>query len=107
MSSPRSGVHPILEAEADRLIKTSLVGITKHSEKSDILTPWKEQDRLRREVYVESGTPDPTVRRGMFNRAHNPERLDLNSREGSARGGRGRTQTLSDHVSEFGADDGD
>lgn len=104
MSNPRSGIHPQLEAEANRLLKISLAGVTKHSEKSDILTPWKEQDRRTREVYVEGGTPDPTTRRGMFHRAYNPERLDLNSREGLARGGKSRTQTLSEHVSEYGND---
>jgi hypothetical protein len=62
-----------------------MAGITKQSEKSDILTPWKELDRQRREVYVESGIPDPANRRGTFHRVANMERPDLNSREGHAR----------------------
>lgn len=79
--------------------------MTRHSEKSDILTPWKEQDRRNREVYVESGTPDPSVRRGMFHRAYNPERLDLNSREGIARGGRRDVGgSLAEHVGDVGTD---
>lgn len=100
MSNPRRGVHPQLEAQADRLIRESLKGVTKHSEKSDILTPWKEQDRRNREVYVESGTPDPTARRGMFHRAWNSARPDLNSREGMSRGG-GRTANPGGSLSSF------
>lgn len=97
----RRGVHAQLEAQADRLIRESLKDVTKHSEKADILTPWKEQDRRNREVYVESGTPDPSVRRGMFHRAYNPERLDLNSREGLSRGGRREMGgSMSEHVSD-------
>ena len=110
MGMIRYGVCASLEAQADAIIKESLAGVTRHSDKSDILTPWKEMDRRNREVYVESGTPDPTVRRGVFHRNYNPERLDLNSREGLARGGstRGRTGSLSDHVEQYGShgDDG-
>ncbi len=99
MNLPKRGVHPQLEAQADRLIRESLKDVTKCSEKADILTPWKEQDRRRREVYVESGIPDPSVRKGMFHRAYNPERLDLNSREGLARSGRREMGgSLSEHV---------
>lgn len=98
----RYGVHPQLEAQADAIIKGSLAGVTRHADKSDILTPWKDQDRRNREVYVESGTPDPSVRQGVFHRAYNPDRLDLNSRDGIARGGRSRTRGLADHVAEYG-----
>jgi len=98
----RRGVHPQLEAAADAILKESLKGVTKHSEKSDILTPWKEKDRRNREVYVASGTPDPSSRRGLFNRAWNPERDDLNSRDGVVRGGRGRMKSLQAHVAEHG-----
>lgn len=80
----RSGVHAALEAEANRLIKESLAGVTSHSAKSDILTPWKEGERYRREVYVESGVPDSSTRRGMFHRVLNPARPELNSRDGVA-----------------------
>lgn len=52
------------------------------SEKSDILTPWKEMDRRRREVYTESGVPDGALRRGMYHRAWNSEFPHLNSTEG-------------------------
>ncbi len=85
MSPMRRGIHLPLEAEANRLIRESLQGVTKHSEKSDILTPWKESERHRREVYVSSGTPDPSTRKGMFHRRTNPARPELNSRDGVAR----------------------
>lgn len=75
----RSGIHPELEAEADRIIKESLVGVTRRSEKSDILTPWKEQDRRSREVYNATGVAEATTRRGIFHRAWNSARPDLNS----------------------------
>lgn len=81
----RHGIHPFLEAEANRLIRESLSGVTKHSAKADILTPWKEQDRYRREVYVATGVPDAATRRGVFHRSINPARPELNSRDGVAR----------------------
>lgn len=81
----RHGVHAQLEAEANRLIKESLAGVTRHSDKADILTPWKEQDRYRKEVYVTSGIPDASTRKGMFHRRLNAARPELNSRDGVAR----------------------
>ena len=56
MARMRYGVYHELEDQADELIRQSLVGVTKHSEKSDLLTPWKMADRHRREVMVSSGT---------------------------------------------------
>jgi hypothetical protein len=85
MAQLRIGIHRLLEDEADRLIKESLKNVTKHSEKSDILTPWKQMDRYRREVYSRSGVVDPSIRQGMFRRASNPSRPELNSRDGVAR----------------------
>lgn len=81
----RHGIHPELEAEADEWIRQSLKGVTARSAKSDILTPWKEQDRKSREVYVPSGVPDPSERQGMFHRSYNPARPELNSRDGISR----------------------
>lgn len=75
-------MNPHLEREADRLLRESLQGVTKHSEKSDILTPWKEADRYKREVYVASGVPDAATRKGMFHRALNTTNPELNSRDG-------------------------
>lgn len=76
------GVHPPLEDAATELIRRSLEGVTSMSAKSDILTPWKEMDRRRREVYSESGTPDGALRRGMYHRAWNSWHPHLNGREG-------------------------
>jgi hypothetical protein len=81
----RSGVHAQLEEAATEMIRKSLEGVTKRSDKSDILTPWKERDRLSREVYNSLGAPDAAIRKGMFNRAWNPTQPHLNSRDGIAR----------------------
>ena len=98
----RRGVHAALEAAADALIKESLKDVTRHADKSDILTPWKQQERLKREVMVPSGVPDPAVRSGVFHRALNPRDGHLNSRLGQVRGKRvSATYSDLDHV-EFG-----
>jgi hypothetical protein len=104
MGIVRRGVHRPLEDEANRILKESLKGVTKHSEKSDILTPWKEQARLRREVYVPSGVPERAVRQGMFHRAANSRRPDLNSRDGLARRVKS-SKPLSDFVADHQFDD--
>ena len=51
----RHGVHAQLEEAANELIKESLKGVTSIQAKSDILTPWTEIDRKKREVMVPSG----------------------------------------------------
>lgn len=71
-----------LEGIADELIRESLTGVTSRAAKSDILTPWKQQDRWDHEVYPGSGVADPAVRRGMFGRAWNRRHPHLNSRDG-------------------------
>lgn len=78
----RRGVHHGLEEEANAILKEAFKGVTRHRDKSDILTPWKAAERAKREVMVPSGTPDGTVRRGSFHRAWNPEHAHLNSAEG-------------------------
>jgi hypothetical protein len=99
----QSGMNPHLEREADRLLRESLQGVTKHSEKSDLLTPWKEADRYKREVYVASGTPDPATRKGMFHRALNTSNPELNSRDGIATSrGRGVSTKIRSHCEEYG-----
>lgn len=85
MGTLRYGVHRPLEDEADRIIAQGLKGVTRHSDKSDILTPWKADDRKKREVYTSNGVPDRSVRQGMFHRAWNRDRPHLNSRDGLAR----------------------
>jgi hypothetical protein len=82
MGQLHSGVHQPLDDAATELIRQSLEGVTSMSEKSDVLTPWKELDRRRREVYTEEGVPDGALRRGMYHRAWNSRYPHLNSVEG-------------------------
>ena len=82
------GVHKPLEDAANELIRQSLKGVTSMAEKSDILTPWKEQDRKNREVLTRDGVPDSSTRQGMYHRAWNSAHPHLNSRDGIARGSR-------------------
>lgn len=77
----RYGKHAPMEDAADEILRQHLSTVTKHSEKSDILTPWKEQARKSREVYVPSGTPDASLRRGNFHRSLNNSMPHLNSME--------------------------
>jgi hypothetical protein len=100
------GVHRTLEDEADRLIKQSLAGVTSHKAKSDILTPWKDAERHRREVYTQAGVPDEAVRKGMFGRVANRSRPDLNSRDGLARANR-FSSSLASFVDEHGVEPDD
>lgn len=79
----RYGVARGLEDEANAILADSLRDV-RAPDKMDVLTPWKEQQRKRREVYVGSGIPDPAVRQGMFHRRTNPARPWLNSRDGVA-----------------------
>lgn len=88
------GVHQPLDDAATELIRKSLEGVTSMSAKSDILTPWKEQDRYRREVYTEAGVPDGALRRGMYHRAWNSMHPHLNSVEGRAPAGLARSDGL-------------
>lgn len=92
MGVVRSGVYLALEEEADRLLHDMLAGVKSHSDKRDVLTPWKDKDRRSREVYVPSGTPDPSNRQGMYHRAFNSKHQHLNSRDGGSAGYR-----LSEH----------
>ena len=84
MGEMHFGVNRILEGEADRLIAESLRGgrAHYHADKSDVLTPWKSQERRRREVYTATGMPDPAIRLGVFGRALNTRQVHLNSRDG-------------------------
>lgn len=111
MARMRFGRHTALEDEADRILRESMAGITTQSGKSDILTPWKEQDRRSREIYVASGTPDASLRVGMYHRALNPNRPHLNSRDGvsapsrSGENNRGQS-SLADFVAKMIEEDG-
>jgi hypothetical protein len=87
MERTHYGVHKELEAAADEWLRQAVAELPR-SQKMDILTPWKERDRLSREVYTSEGVPDPAVRSGMYNRAWNPGSSHLNSRDGHTRGHR-------------------
>jgi hypothetical protein len=78
----RNGTCRQLEDEADRLLWESLKGVTSREAKSDVLTPWKLEDRYNHEVYTGSGFADPAVRKGIFGRAWNSKYSHLNSRDG-------------------------
>lgn len=84
----RYGIHKPLEQEANRLLSESLKGVTRYADKADILTPWKEESRRRREVLVSTGAPDAATRRGQFSRVANPASPHLNSIQGVSRPGR-------------------
>ena len=97
MGFVRTGVHRPLEDAADELLRQSMAGVTSMEAKSDILTPWKQRDRLAREVYVASGVPDSAIRQGMYHRVANPQAPHLNSRDGVAIRTR-RTDSLTSFV---------
>lgn len=78
----RHGVCHQLEEEADAILAEALSKITSREAKSDILTPWKLEDRTNREVLTSTGIADPAVRLGMYRRAWNPKHSHLNSRDG-------------------------
>jgi hypothetical protein len=78
----RHGTCRELEDAADELLRLSLQGVTSREAKSDILTPWKLEDRYNHEVYTAAGVADPAVRRGIYGRAWNPKYPHLNSRDG-------------------------
>lgn len=73
------GVHAALEAAADEILSEHL-GPLPASEKKDILTPWKERDRRKHEVYTREGTPRATFQ-GNYHRALNTAMPHLNNRE--------------------------
>jgi hypothetical protein len=101
----RHGVCHQLEEEADRLIADSLKGVTSRDAKSDILTPWKLEDRLNREVMTSTGVADPAVRRGMFHRRWNSKHSHLNSRDGFYPVRRFVTDGLDETVSVYDGED--
>ncbi|PPS89534.1 DUF7236 family protein [Streptomyces sp. MH60] len=81
----RHGVDPELEAQADALLRQSFLDQPDPEAKSLILTQYKLQNRLKREVFVPGGTPDGAVRKGSFHRSINRRYPHLNATEGAAR----------------------
>lgn len=97
MSRMKFGVHLPLEEMATALLRDSMKDVKSHSAKRDILTPWKEQDRRRREVYPSSGVADASLRRGVYGRAINKSKPYLNARDipgGRVSVGRGSSRSL-------------
>lgn len=94
----RPGVNRQLEDAATEMLRVSLAGVTRHSDKSDILTPWKQQHRLSREVYNRTGVAD-NGRVGMYHRALNRAYPHLNSRDGTFPARKG-CDRLAAHVEE-------
>lgn len=90
MTAVRHGVHPQLEEYADELLRRSNIGITRAEERGGVLTPYMLASRRAREVYPASGVPDPAMRAGLYHRAYNSGRPDLNSRDGIAAAAPGR-----------------
>lgn len=88
----RYGTNLVLEEEANEIIFGHLRGISSREEKSDVLTPWKEKNRLSKEVYNVTGFPQPSIRNGMFHRTLNRAKPWLNSRDGIA-----QTASRQDH----------
>lgn len=101
------GRFSLLEDVADEMIRKSLEGVTKYSEKSDILTTWKEEMRQRREVYNLEGVADPRVRRGMYHRVLNPQKPELNARDGVYRARSSGSITMGAFNSYHGFEGGD
>lgn len=77
------GIHTRLEEAANEMLRQAVAALPR-SEKMDVLTPWKERDRLSKEVYTADGAPDAAIRSGMYSRAWNPKSPHLNSRSGTA-----------------------
>jgi hypothetical protein len=84
MSPVKTGVDPDLEAKADALIFAVTKADFTQSGKRDVLTPWKYEDRLSREVYNGTGVAAEHVRQGVYSRPINRRQPHLNSREGVA-----------------------
>lgn len=90
----RYGTNLVLEEEANAILFPHLRSITSREEKSDILTPWKEKNRISHEVYTAAGFPDPSIRRGMYGRVLNRAKPYLNSRDGIAQSAAKQEQTI-------------
>lgn len=77
LGTVRSGLDYELEDQATALLvrdrkDLKAKGFTKLSDMHDWLTDHQLANRLSHEVYTTLGMPDPSIRAGMFGRAHNP-----------------------------------
>lgn len=84
MARLKSGIDWTLEEAANEILREHLAPLPR-SQKTDVLTEWKEQNRKSKEVYASGGQVDPAIRRGMFHRAWNRDQPHLNSRDGHTR----------------------
>lgn len=84
MGRLRNGVYLPLEEAANEILRKHLAPLPR-SQKTDVLTEWKERDRKNKEVYSSEGTVDPAIRRGMYHRAWNSDKPHLNARDGYTR----------------------
>lgn len=67
---PCTGVKPDLEDRANAMLRESRRGVTALSEKQDYLTEEQLSLRQRREVLNCNGSPDPSIRQGLYRRAY-------------------------------------
>lgn len=67
-----SGPNFALEEEANRLLADDRRGVTKLSDKKDILTEEQLLLRKSKEVYNQNGVPDRSLMSGIFKREYNP-----------------------------------
>lgn len=103
MSRMHYGRWEAVEDQADELIRASLEGVTRYSEKSDVLTAWKLDMRVRREVLTSSGFPEKHIRQGMYHRVANMAQPHLNSMDGISRAYHGSQGVAKSYVSYQGA----
>lgn len=97
MGQLRSGVSLQLEAMADEIIFSHVRDLPP-AEKMDILTTWKMESRLEKEVFNVLGVADASVRQGIFGRAYNRYQPHLNSTKSG--GNRTKSETPSDEYAE-------
>jgi len=82
-----------LEGYADQMLRAAAAEVDTKTGKQrgiggdhPILFPEHEYARKRREIYTESGTPDPSLVAGIYNRTH-PQGRKVNSKEQRQRNG--------------------
>lgn len=91
------GRHAPLEDAADEILSQAL-GPLPATQKTDILTPWKEKQRRKHEVYTNEGVPTATYE-GNFHRVYNARHPHLNNVAGRVPRGL-RSRTVDDGLSE-------
>ena len=67
-----SGIKSSLEKQANAILREGCRGVTALSEKKDYLTEEQLSLRQAREVLNSNGFPDPSIRQGLYRRAHSP-----------------------------------